>query len=170
MTVDEARQKVEQELRRFGQRSGPEELVVIDEDTIERPWGWVFFYTSRGWRDGDSRYALGGNAPIIVNRFDGALRSTGTASSIDHYIAEYEAELERRQGTWQLIIQERNASPQTLSRIRHALRLSVAEAGTLKQTLPCVWKVGAKMDLEPVLDQLRADGISAEIRRSDRIY
>ncbi len=61
MTLDEARLKVESELHQsYGQRSGPEELVILDEHTIERPWGWVFFYTSRGWRDGDMQYALGG--------------------------------------------------------------------------------------------------------------
>ena len=94
ITRDGARLQVLLELRRVcGLRSGPEEIVLLDEHTIERPWGWVFFYTTRGWRDGDTRYAVGGNAPYIVNRFDGSLRLTGTAVPIEHYIEEYEAEL-----------------------------------------------------------------------------
>ena len=37
------------ELRRLnGLRSGPDELVVLDKHTIERPWGWAFFYTTQG--------------------------------------------------------------------------------------------------------------------------
>ena len=169
MTLDEARLKVESELRRYGQRSGPEELVILDEHTIERPWGWVFFYTSRGWRDGDFQYAVGGNAPIIVNRFDGTTRSTGTAQPIDHYISEYEADLERQQGAWELIIQKpQETSPHIVSRIRDVLGLSVTEAITLKKKLPCVWSVGAKKDLEPILGRLLAAGASAEICRSDR--
>ncbi len=91
-----ARLQVFLELRRLnGLRSGPDELVVLDEHTIERPWGWAFFYTTRGWRDGDIKFAVGGNAPYIVNRLDGTLRPTGTAAPIEYYIQEYEAQLAR---------------------------------------------------------------------------
>src|ERR1700722_457835 len=94
LSRDGARLQVFLELQRTcGLRSGPEELVILDEYTIERSWGWVFFYTTRGWRDGDIRYAVGGNAPFIVNRVDGSLRVTGTAAPIEHYIVQYEAEL-----------------------------------------------------------------------------
>jgi hypothetical protein len=97
LTRDGARLQVFLELRRTcGLRSGPEEIVILDEHTIERPWGWVFFYTTSGSRDGDIRYAVGGNAPYIVNRFDGSLVVTGTAAPIEHYIEEYEAELARK--------------------------------------------------------------------------
>ena len=97
LTHDGARLQVFLELRRrHGLRSGPEEIVILDEHTIARSWGWVFFHTTRGWADGDIRYAVGGNAPIIVNRHNGALIDTGTAYPVEHYIAEYEAELERR--------------------------------------------------------------------------
>jgi ribosomal protein L7/L12 len=67
------------------------ELVVVDDSTIERDWGWVFFYSSKKWIEtGDIQYALGGNAPYIVNRFDGSIHETGTAHSIEHYIDIYE--------------------------------------------------------------------------------
>jgi hypothetical protein len=169
ITLDEARLKIESELQRYGQRSGPEELVILDEHTIERSWGWVFFYTSRGWRDGDFQYALAGNAPIIVNRLDGTLRHTGTALPVEDYISEYEAELDRQQGAWELLIQEpQDTTPHILSRIRDVLCLSVTETGTLKKKLPCVWSVGAKKDLEPILVRLQSAGVSAEIRRCDR--
>jgi hypothetical protein len=91
LTLDEARLSVLSELRRSnGVLTGPEEIVIVDEHTIVRPWGWVFFYTSRGWLDGDDRYALGGNAPIIVDRTDGSLHVTGAAEPIEHYIQNYE--------------------------------------------------------------------------------
>jgi hypothetical protein len=94
LTRDEARLQVFLELRRvYGLRSSPEEIVILDEHTIERPRGWMFFYTTRGWRDGDFRYVVGGIAPYIVNRFEGSLRLTGTAVPVEHYIKEYEAEL-----------------------------------------------------------------------------
>ena len=40
--------------------------------------------------------ALAGNAPYIVNRHTGEIRTTGTAQPIEQYIEEYERELARR--------------------------------------------------------------------------
>lgn len=69
-------------------------LVICDEATIERPFGWVFFYDSkRHLETGDFRHALAGNAPLIVNRHTGALVPTGTAREVHEYIAEYESQL-----------------------------------------------------------------------------
>jgi hypothetical protein len=77
--------------------SCPTDLVVIDESTMERDWGWVFFYTSERYlKTGDIRDAVAGNAPYIVNRHTGEVRGTGTAQPIEHYIDEYERELARR--------------------------------------------------------------------------
>jgi ribosomal protein L7/L12 len=68
-----------------------DEIIVIDDATIEKSWGWVFFYTSRKWLETqDVRYALAGNAPLIVERADGNILSTGTAHTIDYYVANYE--------------------------------------------------------------------------------
>ena len=64
---------------------------MIDEATIERPWGWVFFHTSKLWREtGEIRYAVAGNAPLIVEREGGKILATGTAHAVEHYIANYE--------------------------------------------------------------------------------
>jgi hypothetical protein len=72
----------------------PRDWVVLDERTIERTWGWVFFYNSKRYLETrEIRYALAGNAPYIVNRYTGALSVTGTAHPIEHYIAEYEQSL-----------------------------------------------------------------------------
>jgi hypothetical protein len=68
-----------------------DEIVIVDESTIERHWGWVFFYTSRRWLEtGEIQYALGGNSPLIVERSTGRILETGSALHIDAYIANYE--------------------------------------------------------------------------------
>lgn len=75
----------------------PEVLVIWDERTIERDWGWVFFYNSeRFLKTKDPGYAIVGNAPYIVNRHTGEVRPTGTGRPIEHYIAEYERGLGSR--------------------------------------------------------------------------
>jgi len=66
--------------------------IVLDDETIERPWGWVFFYNSRRFVEtGDVRSCLGGNAPLIVERTSGRLLETGTAQDIGFYLSNYEA-------------------------------------------------------------------------------
>lgn len=68
-----------------------DEVVLVHDATIEKPWGWVFFYTSRKWQEtNDIQYALAGNSPVIVERITGKLMPTGTAHSIEHYIETYE--------------------------------------------------------------------------------
>jgi len=65
--------------------------IVLDDDTIERSWGWVFFYTSQRWRDtGDIAYAIVGNAPLLVERSSGRLIVTGTVFPIARYLQAYE--------------------------------------------------------------------------------
>ncbi|MBI3831578.1 MAG: hypothetical protein HY291_18810 [Planctomycetes bacterium] len=168
LTRDAARLQVLLDLqRRHGHRQGPEELVILDEHTIERPWGWVFFYTTRGWRDGEDIYAIGGNAPYMINLQDGSIRLAGTALTIDEYIEAYEVELERQSGTWNLFINEQADCPQSVvSGIRSSLGLSLAELSAFKQRLPCVWSSGAFVDLEPVCQRLQAAGVRAEVRRA----
>jgi Immunity protein 35 len=74
-------------------RDGVLELCLLDDFTRELDFGWLFFYTSRLYRDtGDSQYALAGNAPLIVDRRDGTLHTTGTAHPIEHYIDRYRRE------------------------------------------------------------------------------
>ena len=90
ISISEARDLVFQELKKE-----PEfDLVIQDSETIEKEWGWVFFYQSRKFiESGDFRDMVVGNAPYIVNKESGDLHITGTASDIFHYINEYEKSL-----------------------------------------------------------------------------
>ena len=66
--------------------------MIVEDSTIERPWGWVFFYESRRFLDtGDSSARFAGNAPIIVERETGELLDTGTAHPVEFYLDNYEA-------------------------------------------------------------------------------
>ena len=69
-------------------------LVVYPEHTLERTFGWVFFWGSDLYKKtGEFRYALGGNSPFIVNRHTGAVVETGTAFPMEVYVQRYEASL-----------------------------------------------------------------------------
>lgn len=68
------------------------EIVVIDRLTIERPWGWVFFYNTRAFVEtGELVHALVGNAPIFVERETGRVSTAGTACPLDVYLERFEA-------------------------------------------------------------------------------
>jgi Immunity protein 35 len=92
ITFAEARDLVAKTVGQHPDWLAPEdEVVIVDEMTIERPWGWVFFYTSRLWLDTeDIKYAIAGNSPLFVERASGKVLETGTSMPVAEYIANYE--------------------------------------------------------------------------------
>jgi immunity protein 35 of polymorphic toxin system len=71
--------------------SNDKEIVLLENQTIEKSFGWVFFYNTKEYiENGDFRDALLGNAPLIVNRHDGSVHETGTGEPVEFYIEEYE--------------------------------------------------------------------------------
>jgi len=72
--------------------SDTDAFVIVEDSTLEKEWGWVFFYTSEMYlKTGDPKYALAGNAPYIVIRESGDVFVTGTAQSIEYYLEAFEA-------------------------------------------------------------------------------
>ena len=66
------------------------EVRIIDEATLEYDFGWVFFYNSKDYlENGNFSSCLAGNAPIIVDRYNGSVHITGTARQISFYVDEY---------------------------------------------------------------------------------
>lgn len=66
------------------------ELVLLTEKTIERSFGWVFFYDSKRYvQTGEFRDAVLGNAPIVVTKHDGRVHETGTAHPVEHYLQKF---------------------------------------------------------------------------------
>lgn len=92
ITIARAREIVEAAISERPQwLPADDELIILDGCTIEKPWGWVFFHTSKKWHEThDIRYAIAGNAPFIVEKAKGKLMITGTAFPIEHYIESYE--------------------------------------------------------------------------------
>jgi len=87
----EARELVVQYLKETG---GQEKYdsVILDDHTIEREFGWVFFYNSRAYTETKNfMCGLVGNAPLIVDRYTGELHVTGTGLPTECYIRSYEA-------------------------------------------------------------------------------
>lgn len=94
ISINEAKQPAESHLASLSADLEPDAVVIIDSHTIERSFGWMFFYQSQKYLEtGNFTHCLVGNAPLIVNRLTGEIVETGTADTIEHYLAEYEASL-----------------------------------------------------------------------------
>ena len=64
------------------------ELAIIE--VLEEDFGWVFLYQGRTYvESGDLTGVIIGNTPIIIDKADGSIHSTGTAYPVKHYIDEY---------------------------------------------------------------------------------
>jgi len=86
-----ARGLAEKEINKLYRHVRDDEIIILDDETIEKEFGWVFFYTSRKFLEtGNVLHALVGNAPIIVDK-NGTLHMTGTSKPIEEYIREFEA-------------------------------------------------------------------------------
>jgi hypothetical protein len=96
ITQDDANQVALSYLTKLEQEFG-EPLGLANSETLDKSFGWVFFYNSKAYLEtGDFGSMLGGNAPFIVNKSNGEVVITGTAKPVEDYIADYEQELDNR--------------------------------------------------------------------------
>lgn len=66
--------------------------MLVDNLTIIKPYGWVFFYNTRRYAEtGDVLYALGGNGPVVVERETGRMSHLGTLHVAEQSIAAFES-------------------------------------------------------------------------------
>lgn len=70
---------------------GHHDFVIVENQTVERPFGWVFFYSPRQYvLTGDRDYLIPGAAPLIVHRADGSIEHLGTSMPPARSIEIYE--------------------------------------------------------------------------------
>jgi len=66
-------------------------LVLLDEMTITKPYGWVFFCASRPPTEtGSFLHMLGGNGPIVVEAESGEISRLGSGRAPETEVAEFE--------------------------------------------------------------------------------
>ena len=168
LNLEQARDRARAEIRSRGATlARGDELILLDDDTLERDWGWVFFYDSRLWRETrDARYQIRGNGPLIVNRYDGSVRMCGTAHPSEYYVSAYETELERNRDGWCVVITYvPRESPDAELALRTALGLSPSEIDELRGRTPAVLRTGERFRTVGICEELRTAGVVAEPRR-----
>lgn len=65
--------------------------VIVDEMTLEKCYGWVFWFNSKKYIEtGNFIYSLGGNGPLVVLKDAGRIYQLSSAISSDLAIMEFE--------------------------------------------------------------------------------
>lgn len=73
------------------------DFVIIKEKIIEKPFGWVFFYSTRKHVEtGDINYAVPGNGPLIVDRKDGEVTLISSSIRPELAIQEHEKQWSKK--------------------------------------------------------------------------
>jgi hypothetical protein len=94
--IETAKKIAEQHVNR-GYHVEGDRLVIVDEETMEKEYGWIFFYDSLKYLEtGDDIYLIAGNAPLIVEKNDGSVHVLATAPPLEKWIAQYEAQWAKR--------------------------------------------------------------------------
>ena|SRR5687767_6959966 len=89
LTKEQALKLVSEKLRQMSPED--DEFVVVETGTMEKPYGWIFFYNSKTYLETEEiRYALAGNGPVIVNKHDGSIEFFGTNKPPLEIVADYE--------------------------------------------------------------------------------
>ena len=94
MNREEARSAVVEQLHRRGV-GGADGIAIIESETIQKPYGWIFFYNSRRYvESGELIYALVGQGPVVVLANTGEIIELGSAYPSDVAIKELEDRLQ----------------------------------------------------------------------------
>jgi hypothetical protein len=88
-------QALEIVLKKLRQMSSPDDpFIIVEADTIEKPFGWVFFYNSKKFIEtGIFRYRLAGNGPVMVNKTTRMVEFCGTNKPVQELIKDYEQKI-----------------------------------------------------------------------------
>jgi len=138
-----------------------DELIIVEDEIIERPYAWIFPYTSKRWLEsGDIYHAIGGNAPIFVNKQNGRVSTFLTGLSIEQMIDAFE----EQNRSWSLkILIETYSDTAKLLALKNLLDRTQSEVMELKSSNAETVDMGAKTRLIIVAGLLKTSGISSKI-------
>ena len=92
LTNSEAIKLVSENIQKMSPVEDP--YVVNESKTVEKSFGWVFFYNSKKFLEtGAIRDRLAGNGPVIVNRVTGEILFCGSNKPVEELIHDYERKL-----------------------------------------------------------------------------
>lgn len=139
-------------------------LIILDHHTIEKPYAWIFSYTSKLYYETkETRYAIAGNCPIMVDKQTGKHTEYGSAYSLEKMIELYEEE----ESIWTLFLTESNVLDSTkLLLLKSKIGLSNDKLMQLKKNITVPFDKGSELRLRLLKKELLEIGLESEIKLS----
>ncbi|MBI3235583.1 MAG: hypothetical protein HYZ42_16350 [Bacteroidetes bacterium] len=136
-------------------------LMIIDELTIEKPYAWIFTYTSKLWHETkDDKYIIAGNAPIIVDKQSGNQTTYSTAYNIENIIEKYEEE----QKLWSLVLVDNSLLDNEKALIlKNKMNLSYDKIMQLKKGETTCIDSGSQLRLNSIQVDLLKIGVKTKL-------
>ncbi|HMZ47475.1 MAG TPA: YrhB domain-containing protein [Flavobacteriales bacterium] len=73
------------------------DFVLLDDETVTMPYGWIFWYNTRKYLEtGDIMASTPGNAPFVVERSDGRIHYLPTGVPFPEALRKVERIIEAR--------------------------------------------------------------------------
>lgn len=90
ITREEAQKRVAEYVN-FNHQPQDDELVIVDEETITKDYGWVFFAVNKKYLETqDFRDMVIGRGPVLFEKQSETIIPFGTAFSAEQYLEQYE--------------------------------------------------------------------------------
>jgi hypothetical protein len=141
-----------------------DKLIIVDSQIIEKPYAWIFPYTSKRWLEGDFNYAISGNGPLFIDKRDGRISTFRTGLSVEGMIDAYE----EQNKTWSLRISTAIYSDvEKLHALKAHLNLEQKEIAKLKSKNIDVACAGSRTMLNKLAALLGTCEITSEIVLTD---
>lgn len=160
ITFQEARQIAEAEINKY-QTLGDDSLIIIDDQTIEKDYAWIFPYTSKKyWETNNTNYAIGGNGPLFISKLDGQISNYRTGLSIEEMIDEHE----EKNKLWNLTLTDNifTDTNKTLT-FRQVLGLTISEVANYKKNDKIAFESGSRARLLGIQKQLSLKSIATRL-------
>ncbi|KUJ61169.1 hypothetical protein AR687_14665 [Flavobacteriaceae bacterium CRH] len=158
LTFEQARKIVSDQLANSN-FSNDDSLIILDNLTIEKPYAWIFSYTSKLLHETkDDKYLIAGNSPIIVNKKTG--KQTSYPSAYNEIMELYEEE----ENIYNLVLTDSNLlNNSKLLLLKDKMKFSYEKLmGVKKEKNFCIDK-GSQSRLTSLQIELLKIGIETEL-------
>lgn len=139
--------------------------VIFDCATIEKTWGWVFYYNNEHYHQTrDIRRQWVGPGPIFFNRYTGDIREFGSGCDLDHELYDYEMELSAANGSWCLWLSVDQDRTATILKLKNGFAINTSQAKQMVPALPHCLFAGKRRHLDWVAGHLNDHGVKTDIK------
>lgn len=162
ITFKQAREIAEKQIEAWSH--GDIELVILESETIEKWYGWIFCYNSKKFLEtGNMSYAVVGNCPLFISKLSGEISTYFTSYSLESMIEIHEEEFK----LWQLHLDhDIYDNTQHLASLKKCLHLNMADLAKLKSSHILLIDEGSYNRLSAVQEKLSGSNIKSTIRKA----